>query len=100
MKKTLASLLLIFGVVLVSAQVGINTKTPKVTLQVEGSPSEKNIADGILAPKISRSQLAEKLSDTYSSNHEGTVVYVTDINFYSGTTLSCLLQTQNINLFG
>lgn len=55
------------------AQVGINTNTPKVTLDVTGNPTE-SILDGIIAPRITGNNLRAK---TYGIDQNGAFVYVT-----------------------
>lgn len=58
------------------AQVGIGTTDPKATLDIQGSPAQNNITDGIIAPRITGNQLQAK---TYTAEHEGTLLYVTAI---------------------
>ncbi len=54
--------------------VGINTTSPKVTLDVTGQPTNTTILDGITAPRITGTQLRAK---TYTSEQLGTLVFVT-----------------------
>ena len=57
-------------------QVGINTTTPKVTLDITANP-ENNIAlDGLLIPRLTGDQLKAK---SYTEDTKGTLVYVTSI---------------------
>lgn len=56
------------------SQVGINTQTPNSTLEVVGKPDVSNHFDGIIAPKITGNQLANK---NYSVLQKGAIVYVT-----------------------
>ena len=72
---------------LVQAQVGIFTNTPAVTLDVsnrEFSASENGnlIAEGIGIPTISKQNLALKNYEVngYSSNQDGTIVFVDDLS--------------------
>lgn len=58
----------------VNAQVGINTITPKATLDVEGKPTVTTELDGILPPRITGNQLQAK---TYTSAQNGVLVFVT-----------------------
>ena len=74
------------------SQVGIGTTNPNATLQVDGQPSDTGVADGIIAPRISRADLISKTS--YSTNQIGAIVYVTDL---SGTVNS---TTQKITEIG
>ncbi|WKS94864.1 hypothetical protein [Riemerella columbina] len=54
--------------------VGINTPTPKATLDVVGAPTDTSKFDGIIAPRITGEQLRAK---TYAAAQNGAVVYVT-----------------------
>ncbi|WP_187477703.1 hypothetical protein [Amniculibacterium sp. G2-70] len=65
---------LLFTVINIRGQVGINTQIPEVTLDVVGKPSDSNHYDGIMPPRITGNQLASK---TYSSTKKGTIVFVT-----------------------
>jgi hypothetical protein len=58
------------------AQVGIGTTDPKATLDIQGSPAQNNITDGIIAPRITGNQLQAK---TYTTEHVGALLYVTEI---------------------
>lgn len=62
------------------AQVGVGTETPLVTLHLKGNPQNNSQADGILPPTITKLQLANKLSGTYTAVQEGTLVYVHQIS--------------------
>lgn len=73
MKKIFLPLLLISAGMY--AQVGINQETPKATLDVVGKPTETNHLDGIIAPRITGTQLRAK---TYTTEQTGAFVYVTE----------------------
>jgi hypothetical protein len=74
-------------------QVGIGNVNPKSTLDVTGEATNASVADGLLAPRISRANLIAKT--IYNSvDHKGTIVYVTDL---SGTPNT---QTVNVNKIG
>lgn len=60
------------------SQVGINTETPKATLDVIGKPTG-SLPHGMIAPRVSLSYLNTNESN-YTSEQEGTIVYVNDIN--------------------
>nr|WP_315035145.1 hypothetical protein [uncultured Chryseobacterium sp.] len=66
-----------------NAQVGINTENPHATLDITGS-MDPNKNDGLLLPRISKQQLAEKDSGVYGSDQIGTIVYITDITQPTG----------------
>ncbi|MBS7334321.1 hypothetical protein [Faecalibacter bovis] len=56
MKKTFLflSACAIYTCTNVSAQVGIGTNLPQTTLVIAGKPNVANVADGVIAPKISK----------------------------------------------
>jgi hypothetical protein len=60
------------------AQVGIGTNDPKGSLQVQGDPTNTQVVDGVIPPKLSRSQLIAK-SGLYGSNQVGTLLFVSDL---------------------
>lgn len=68
---------------IVSAQVGIGTTDPKSTLEVVGNPSNTTSKDGLIPPKLQRSQLIAKTG--YGTDQTGAVVYVTDISGVTNT---------------
>lgn len=59
MKATLYVLLTLFAINL-NAQVGINTQTPETTFDVVGKPNDTSHHDGIIPPRITGDQLANK----------------------------------------
>jgi len=71
---TIAAMSVCFGI---NAQVGINTNQGQATLDVVGFPTNTSKPDGIIAPRLSLSQLAAK---TYAAAQTGALVYVTSIN--------------------
>lgn len=85
-KKILSGLFLLPS--LLFAQVGIGTTSPNATLELVGKPSEVGVADGFIAPRISRANLIAKTA--YTTVQIGAIVYVSDL---SGTTNTA---TQNI----
>ena len=60
-----------------NAQIGINQKSPKSTLDVVGSPADNTKLDGILTPQITLEQLNNKLN--YTVDHKGLLLYITDV---------------------
>ena len=73
---TLYIALLAGSVIQMNGQVGINTNTPKVTLDIVGKPDDTSVKDGLLIPRLRLAQLSGK---TYSSEHTGTLIYVTEL---------------------
>lgn len=66
-------LMLVLFTLSIDGQVGINTQTPETTLEVVGKPNDINHYDGIIPPRITGNQLAEK---TYSLSKKGAIVFV------------------------
>lgn len=73
----------LFLIPVIYSQVGVNTTTPKATLEVVGKPTETNITDGVIAPRLKRSELISKTA--YSTDQIGAIIYVLDL---SGTVNS------------
>lgn len=61
------------------AQVGINTAEPKSSLEIVGYPTNNTIPDGIIPPKLTKINLANKINATYGSDQIGSIVYITDV---------------------
>ena len=57
-----------------TGNVGINTTTPNATLDVNGKPTDTSHFDGIIAPRLTGTELRAK---TYTSDQLGALVYVT-----------------------
>lgn len=72
-KRLLLAQSLVFSTLLFS-QVGINTASPKATLDVTGYPADTSKLDGVIVPKISGDQLAAK---TYTIDQTGAILYIT-----------------------
>lgn len=75
--KTVFLLSALFGIEAYS-QVGINTDLPKATLDVAGKPTSITDYDGIIAPRITRSQLTSK--NLYTTDQNGSLIYVAIID--------------------
>lgn len=84
----------LMAVSFMNAQVGINSPTPKSTLDVVGKLGATDI-DGLQAPRLTRSQLSAKGNSLYGTNQVGTLIYISDIS--GGDTLS---QRVNISSVG
>lgn len=83
----LVPLLLGYGI---NAQVGINTDSPKSTLDVQASTTA-NYPDGIIPPRITADALKAKES-AYGPDHNGAIVYVTS----ALTSVTGAIKTLNI----
>jgi hypothetical protein len=83
MKKLLFSAALIAVSFTSTAQVGVGTTDPKTTLQVDGKPGDATSVDGIMAPRLTRSQLMAKAA-VYDAipdvDKESTIVYITALS--------------------
>lgn len=93
-KKIIALICLIFLFTNSEAQVGIGTIDPKATLDIIGNPTQTSQPDGLLPPRISRSQLINKTA--YNINQTGTIIYVTDL---SGINNSQTLNVTEVGYF-
>jgi hypothetical protein len=83
MKKTFLTVALIAATMGTNAQVGINTETPKASLDVMAFSTDATSAEGIIAPRLTLAQLKGKDAQ-YTSTQKGAFVYVTDVT--GGTT--------------
>ena len=92
MKRNIIVFYLFLWITSLNAQVGINTSDPKATLDIKGNPTLTTQTDGLLPPRISRSQLIHKTG--YGTDQKGVILYVTDL---SGTNNS---QTINVTSTG
>lgn len=78
----------------VLAQVGVNTTNPKVTLQIEGNPTDTTTPDGVRAPVLSLAQLDAKVA-AYGTDQDGVILYINDVSAGSTET-----ETANITTTG
>ena len=77
------------------SQVGIDTETPKATLDVKGKPSDLTKADGIIAPRLKGSELKSK-DALYTADQKASLVYVTEALASADTTS----KTVNVTSIG
>jgi hypothetical protein len=94
MKKLLLSAALFAASFTAFAQVGIGNTDPKATLDVVGNAANAAVADGIIAPRITRANLSAKDDATYAAAQVGTIIYVTNIS--GGINL----ETANVTAVG
>ncbi len=92
MKKFSLFLFFLVSVTTIFSQIGIGTTSPKATIEIKGQPSSTSVADGVIAPRISRSQLIAKTA--YATDQIGAIVYVTDLSGTNNAT------TTNISEIG
>lgn len=77
MKKIVLMIAFIATGLVASAQVGVGTTDPKVSLQVDKSVVATD-ADGVLVPRVTVAELNAKAA-TYGPNQNGALVFVTAI---------------------
>lgn len=77
--KTLFVSISLFCSIGIQAQVGIVTITPKSTLDVTAKSMDVNIADGIIAPVLTRAQLIVK-DAWYGADQTNAMVYISTID--------------------
>lgn len=103
MKKALLSITL-FASISSFAQIGIGTDQPITTLHVKElrDPTNQinniNSKDGILIPRLSKKELAEKSNNIYNNTTYGTLVFVN--NVAETPSGSIVIQTVNITTEG
>lgn len=82
-------LLLIFNVAY--AQVGINTESPKATLDIAHSLTNGTTPEGIIAPRLTRAQIIYR-DNQYTTDQTGTIVYITDLSGLTTTKTAKITQ--------
>lgn len=90
-QKITAMLLLVCSISY--AQVGINTETPTASLDIVGKKLSDS-KDGILIPRITKSELNAKSPNTYSATQNSVLIFVTDVA--AGTSTTSSAQTTKI----
>lgn len=104
MKISLTITIILFNISIAFAQagrVGINTETPKTTLDVTGKigTDGKSLPDditGLQAPRLTREELTNKAL-IYGADQKGTLIYITDI---SGGDAGATTPRKNITSVG
>ncbi|MBE4947202.1 hypothetical protein [Chryseobacterium culicis] len=76
-------------------QVGINTATPKATLDVTSAPTDLTKTDGFIAPRLTGAELKAKDAN-YDVPQTGTIIYVTQALLPVDTTT----KTTNVTAIG
>lgn len=76
-------------------QVGINTATPKATLDVTSTPADLTKTDGFIAPRLTGAELKAKDAN-YDVPQTGTIIYVTQALLPVDTTT----KTANVTAVG
>ena len=86
MKRYFILLALILNTLNGYSQVGVNTVEPKATLDVAANTDDPSKADGIIAPRLTGTELKNKDSK-YTFDQRGTILYVTEALAASDNTL-------------
>ncbi len=92
-KKFCLTGLLISGILF--SQVGINTSSPKATLDITGYPGNLQKADGLITPRLTGTELKAKDS-SYTNDQKGAIVYITEALNSANTTV----KTVNVTTTG
>ena len=92
-KKIFFILSILFLSEMNAQNVGINSVTPQMTLDVNGVAS--TVADGMRAPRITLAQLNAKTG--YNSNHVGALLYITSVA--GGSTVAATAQITTVGYY-
>ena len=79
MKKLLLLPFFFLYISYIQAQIGINTDTPKATLDIKAQTTGSTTAEGLIAPQLTRSQLVSK-DAKYGTDQKGAIIYVSTID--------------------
>lgn len=93
MKRIILLMLGISSIGFIQAQIGVNTSTPQVSLDIQAAATDATTAEGMSAPRLTLTQLASK-DARYASDQTGALVYVTDV---TGTATT---KTRNVISIG
>ncbi|WP_326984788.1 hypothetical protein VUJ46_09750 [Chryseobacterium sp. MYb264] len=93
MKKSILAIVCVVLSIGVNAQIGMNTASPKATLDVKGITADGSRPEGLLAPRLTGNALFAASVSTpsqYGVDQDGAVVYVTtpaDLSNLKGQTI-------------
>lgn len=62
-----------------SAQIGINTPSPKATLDITAKKETLSI-EGLIPPRLTLEELTVKGNNLYGPDQEGTIIYILNID--------------------
>ncbi|UYW01359.1 hypothetical protein K5I29_13140 [Flavobacterium agricola] len=79
-------------------QVGINTTAPKSTLHIKSDPANLNLADGLILPTLTRSEIISK-DPLYNSTEAGAIIYISEIGAESTTPKTSKISTTGYYYF-
>jgi hypothetical protein len=90
MKKSILLLICLLLSFLSFSQIGINNVDPKATLDVTGTPSVITVPDGVIPPRITRTELINKTA--YSTAQLGAMLFVTDLSGSTNTATANITE--------
>lgn len=79
MKNFFLTVISLFVIGSIHAQVGVNTETPATTLHVIPTRTDGSTAEGIIAPNLKRSEVIAK-DGRYATPQTGAMIYVSDLS--------------------
>nr|WP_315247427.1 hypothetical protein [uncultured Flavobacterium sp.] len=94
MKNSILLLICLLLSFLSFSQIGVNNVDPKATLDVTGTPSVITIPDGVIPPRITRTELINKTA--YSTAQLGAMLFVTDL---SGSTNTATANVTEVGYY-
>lgn len=77
--KLFSTLGLLFFSVSAHAQIGINTNSPKATLDITVKKETLSI-EGLIPPRLTLEELTAKGNTLYGAEQEGTIIYILNTN--------------------
>lgn len=90
MKKFTTLLIVLSNAIVAYGQVGVNTNTPKATLDIQNGIIVNN-PDGLLIPRLSVTDVEAK-NAAYGADQNGTLIYVTSLSSGQTTKTSEILN--------
>lgn len=75
----------IFSIGITHAQIGINTDTPKASLDVVAFSATNQVA-GVQAPRLTLNELTLKGTSIYGADQTGAIIFVTDVSSGNNNT--------------
>lgn len=101
-EKNLLTISFLSITIFYNAQVGVNTELPLATLDVKEKRTtgvnDTSAKDGVMIPKLTKTELASKTATAYTTAQNGTIIYLSDAT--GGTTGTSVAQVTNINAVG
>ncbi|MFC0428085.1 hypothetical protein [Chryseobacterium scophthalmum] len=93
--KKIILIISMLGSIISIAQVGINTESPKATLDIMATPSDFSKIDGVIVPRLTGTELKAKDS-LYNVDQKSAIVYVTSPLNIADVSL----KTKNVTSIG